>query len=52
MAKKRKLPKKPRQGAPLSTWERYEKKRKEVEDYNKQLEKDKAKKEAIIRKYR
>jgi len=50
MAKLKKLPKKPRQSAPLSTWERYNERVKEVQKYNRQIESDAKKKSNLIKK--
>ena len=47
--KKKKFPKKPKTNSNLATWERYQSKVKEVNSYNSQLLKDKAKKENIIK---
>lgn len=47
--KKKKFPKKPKTSANLAMWERYQAKVKEVNSYNSQLLKDKAKKENIIK---
>lgn len=47
--KKKKFPKKPKTSSNLATWERYQSKVKEVNSYNSQLLKDKAKKENIIK---
>ena len=50
MAKKRKLPKRPKIKSSLAVWERYHEKVKEVHKYNNQLEADKKKKATLIAK--
>jgi len=52
MAKKRKIPKKPKQSSTIAVWENWEKRKKVVVAYNKQLETDKKKKEALIARNR
>jgi hypothetical protein len=51
-AKKLKYPKKPKTTAPLSTWERYMARVKEVDKINSQIDSDKKKKAALIAKAR
>lgn len=48
--KKKAYPKRPKISAPLSTWENYHAKVKEVDKYNADLLKDKKKKAALIAK--
>jgi len=50
--KKRKYPKKPKQSAKISTMENYLAKRKEVDKYNAQIEKDKKTRESLKAKIR
>lgn len=46
--KKRKYPKQPKQSAPLSTWERYKERCKDVDRHNAKVEADAKKKKTII----
>jgi len=48
MAKKKRLPKRPKKSSPLSVWERYKDRVSAVKAYNKKLEADEAKKKKII----
>lgn len=50
MAKKKKYPKTPKKSASLAMWQRYDGKKKDVDKFNKQIDADKKKKEAIIKK--
>jgi hypothetical protein len=52
MAKKRKLPKKPKASASLETWNNWHRRAAEVKKHNSQLESDKKKKQALIQKAR
>jgi len=51
MATHKKHPKKPKQSAPLSAWERYTAKCKAVDKHNAEIERDKKKKASIIKKH-
>jgi hypothetical protein len=51
MAKHKKYPKKPKQSAPLSSWESYTAKCKAVDKHNAEIERDKKKKASIIKKH-
>jgi hypothetical protein len=47
MAKKKKFPKQPKQGASLKVWENYKKRCEDVNRYNAQIEAEKKKKEQV-----
>ena len=49
-ARKKSYPKKPKQSAPLTSWERYEQRVKEVDAYNSRLETEKKRKAALIQR--
>lgn len=52
MAKKKKYPKRPKAKASLSTWQSYEKKRKDVDKYNTSLVRDETAKNKIMERTR
>lgn len=52
MAKKLKYPKKPKATASLATWEKYDKRCKEIDKENNERERDKKKKQSIIERIR
>lgn len=52
MAQKRKLPKKPKTSASLEVWKNYEKKVKEVQKHNSQIDREKEQKKKLIQKLR
>ena len=51
MAKHKKYPKKPKLSAPLTSWEKYTAKCKEIDKHNAELERDKKKKASLIKKH-
>ena len=52
MAKKRKMPKRPKLSASLDVFKRWEERAKEVKKHNDALDKAKKAKESILKKYR